>query len=186
MLAQPLARKNTPNKESSLVMVSHGSPSTIPRSSRASSPVPPTRACYAEKLVNARLAFLTGLFFAATAHAAPSVFDAEVESRRAELARAGASPQAIAPLLDIFDLWDYVEDRAAVVRFLDDAVAAPLAPGRPPRAAYLAAIAHERTGDAARARELRAQLGLVTHWWIAGPFDSEDKAAHAAAYPPAH
>jgi transglutaminase-like putative cysteine protease/tetratricopeptide (TPR) repeat protein len=127
------------------------------------------------------------LLLATTARAAaPSFFDAEVAARRAELQRAGTTPRAIAPLLDVFDLWDYVHDRAAVVAFLDDAVAAPLLPILHARAVYLAAIAHDRAGDATRARELRAQLGLVTDWWFVGPFDNEGKAGHAAQYPPEH
>jgi transglutaminase-like putative cysteine protease/Flp pilus assembly protein TadD len=112
-------------------------------------------------------------------------FQRQLEERRERFRRDVGRPQAIAPLLGILDLWELVPDRAQIVAFLDEVQAAPKArPEVRARAAYLESLALDRLGRADEAAKKRAGLGLITQFELAGPFDNEGKAGHAAVYGP--
>ena len=122
---------------------------------------------------------------AANASAAPDYFSRELESRRQRFEREGGKPQAVVPLLDVLELWELLPDRAPIVQFLDEAAASAKArPDVRARAAFLRSLAYDRQGHEAEAQKTRAALGMITRWWMVGPFDNEGKAGHAAVYPP--
>ena len=78
-----------------------------------------------------------------------------------------------------------LDDRAALARFLD--AAATSAKARPDvrgRAAWLRSLLFDRAGQASEASKARAELGLLTSWWVAGPFDNEGRTGHATVYAP--
>lgn len=64
----------------------------------------------------------------------------------------------------------------------------PWAPGVPPRVAFLLdqllADALRRTGRADQARGVLTELGYITDWYVAGPFDNERGSGFQLPYPP--
>jgi transglutaminase-like putative cysteine protease/tetratricopeptide (TPR) repeat protein len=139
--------------------------------------------CYAFRLVKALA--LVGVLLAASSAFAADPYTRELEARRARFEREAGRPQALVPLLGLLDLWDLVQDRGPLVALLDEAAGAAAArPDIRGRAAYLRAIALDRLGRPDQAGALRKQLGLIGRFWVAGPFDNEGKAGHAAVYGP--
>jgi tetratricopeptide (TPR) repeat protein/transglutaminase-like putative cysteine protease len=121
------------------------------------------------------------------AHAAePGRFARDLGARRDRFVKEGARPQAVVPLLGaITDLWDVLDDRAPLARFLEEAAQNPKTRADVrSRAAWLRSLLMDRMGQASEASKARAELGLLTSWWVAGPFDNEGRTGHATAYGP--
>ncbi|HEY2745919.1 MAG TPA: DUF3857 domain-containing protein [Polyangia bacterium] len=113
-------------------------------------------------------------------------FAQDLAARQARFVKEGARPQAVVPLLGaITDLWDVLDDRAALAHFLDAATASGKArPDVRARAAWLRSLLMDRGGQASEATKARAELGLLTSWWVVGPFDNEGRSGHATVYAP--
>lgn len=113
-------------------------------------------------------------------------FTRDLQTRRARFVAEGKRPQAVVPLLGVItDLWDVLADRAPLARFLDEAAASPSARADVRgRAAWLRSLVLDRLGRASEAQKQRAELGLLTEFWVIGPFDNEGRTGHATVYPP--
>ncbi|MGZ3428615.1 MAG: hypothetical protein ACXVCV_18305, partial [Polyangia bacterium] len=113
-------------------------------------------------------------------------FARDLQARRERFAKEGARPQAVVPLLGaITDLWDVLDDRAALAHFLDEASASPRTRADVRgRAAWLRSLLLDRAGQASEAVKQRAELGLLTSFWVVGPFDNEGRTGHATRYAP--
>jgi transglutaminase-like putative cysteine protease/tetratricopeptide (TPR) repeat protein len=134
---------------------------------------------------------VVGLLLASAVAAAPPPssgddgFARELAARRARFEREGARPQALVPLLGVLELWDLLPDRAPLVAFLDAAAGAAAArPEVRARAAYLRSIVLDRLGRHDEAETARRALGLMTRFWLVGPFDNEGRAGHGALFGP--
>lgn len=118
-----------------------------------------------------------------------SAYDREVQrlrSRFLEEAGRSGSPAAIVPLLSLPGLWDWVDDRAALIDFAKDA-ARPRPTVLPTVQAQAKAILRSlllRKGDRSGAAALNRELGYLQTFAILGPFDNEGRRGHAAVYPP--
>ncbi|MEO0326277.1 MAG: hypothetical protein AAF447_25235, partial [Myxococcota bacterium] len=129
---------------------------------------------------------LAGLFApAGTARAQeqPNPYDA----LQASLAREAARDRGTRGDLALFELWANVEDASpdATRAALDAVSASRTAPAaRRDYAASLRARQALRDGDLAGARERVRELGYVTAWQVAGPFDDEGKRGFARAFGP--
>lgn len=126
-----------------------------------------------------------------TAHAAAigdeaGRFARDLRARQERFAREGGRPQAVVPLFGVItDLWDVLDDRTPLIRFLDEAAASPKARADVRgRAAWLRSLLLDRSGQASEATRQRDELGLLTSFWVAGPFDNEGRTGHATVYPP--
>jgi len=113
-------------------------------------------------------------------------FARDLRARQERFAKEGARPQAMVPLLGVLtDLWDVVDDRAALARFLDEATtSAKTRADIRGRAAWLRSLLLDRSGQVSEAQKQRAELGLLTSFWVAGPFDNEGRTGHATVYAP--
>lgn len=113
-------------------------------------------------------------------------FVRDLHARQERFVREGARPQAVVPLLGVItDLWDVLDDRTPLIRFLDEAAASPKArPDVRGRAAWLRSLLLDRSGQASEATKQRAALGLLTSFWVVGPFDNEGRTGHATVYAP--
>ena len=113
-------------------------------------------------------------------------FARDLRVRQERFAKEGARPQAVVPLLGaITDLWDVIDDRAALARFLDGAATSARARADVrARAAWLRSLLLDRAGQASEASKQRQELGLLTSFWVAGPFDNEGRTGHATVYAP--
>ena len=118
-----------------------------------------------------------------------SLFDQEVGERRARFDKAAALPQsptAVTPLLGLAELWESVDDRAALQQLVEQAVK--------PRPTLLPTVkAHAQwaqrqllwhRGQDEAAKAVGRELGLVTSFAVLGPFDNDGHRGHAAVYPP--
>jgi hypothetical protein len=125
-----------------------------------------------------------------TAHAAgpsdPGRFARDLQARQERFAKEAARPQAVVPLLGaITDLWDVLDDRASLLRFIDEAATSSKARADVRgRAAWLRSLLLDRAGQASEASKQRAELGLLTSFWVVGPFDNEGRTGQATAYAP--
>ncbi len=89
------------------------------------------------------------------------------------------------PLIDLMELWELVDDRAALVTFVDEAMVAKSAPPEVrARAKFLRAQLYDRQGRPDEAAKLRASLGMADRFLVVGPFDNEGKAGHAQPFGP--
>ena len=130
------------------------------------------------------LVLVLSLLSSATASAA-NPFAREVDVRRERFDKEGGKPQALIPLLGVLDLWEMVEDRGPIGAFLDAAVKSPKARSDVrARAQYLRALYLDRVGRSDEAQKQRAELGLLTDFQVAGPFDNEGHAGHTTAFGP--
>lgn len=116
----------------------------------------------------------------------PGRFVRDLEARRARFFREGRRPQAIVPLMGVLsELWTKLDDRAPLVRFLDEAAHSPAARADVRgRAAYLYALVLDRLGKTSEAAAERERLGLLTRFWVVGPFDNEGRTGHATVFAP--
>jgi transglutaminase-like putative cysteine protease/tetratricopeptide (TPR) repeat protein len=133
------------------------------------------------------LTLLVLLAAAPVAHAAVGDrFGRDLEARRARFAQEKARAQAVVPLFGaITDLWDVLDDRAPLVRFLDEAATSVTARADVRgRAAWLRSLVLDRLGQSSEAQKQRAALGLLTDFWVAGPFDNEGRTGHATPFGP--
>ncbi len=117
-----------------------------------------------------------------------SPYDQEVAERLARYSREAAQPSAAAvvPLLGLGDLWDLVDDRAAVLNLAVEA-ARPRQSVAPNVRAYAQMLQRSFAGhqaDAKTAAALTAELGLVQTFSLLGPFDNDGRRGHAAVYAP--
>ncbi|HEX9105143.1 MAG TPA: hypothetical protein VF997_23190, partial [Polyangia bacterium] len=113
-------------------------------------------------------------------------FVRDLRARQERFAKEGARPQAVVPLFGVItDLWDVLDDRAPLIRFLDQAATSGKARADVRgRAAWLRSLLLDRAGQASEATKQRAELGLVTSFWVVGPFDNEGRIGHATVYAP--
>ncbi|HEX6836672.1 MAG TPA: hypothetical protein VF334_08870, partial [Polyangia bacterium] len=113
-------------------------------------------------------------------------FARDLRARQERFVHEGGRPQAIVPLFGVItDLWDVLDDRAPLIRLLDEAAASPRARADVRgRAAWLRSLLLDRSGQASEATKQRAELGLLTSFWVAGPFDNEGRTGHATVYAP--
>ena len=113
-------------------------------------------------------------------------FARDLAARQERFAREGARPQAVVPLLGVItDLWDVLDDRAPLSRFVAAAASSPRARADVRgRAEWLRSILLDRAGQASEATKARAALGLLTSFWVVGPFDNEGRIGHATVYAP--
>ncbi len=115
---------------------------------------------------------------------ADNPYEAEVGRLAAETARAGRSPRAMLPLIELWKMWDQVApdvgfaalDRLASERRLSPAVRA--------YARRLRARARLRMGDPEASERELGELGYVRDWRVIGPFDNEGKSGFDREYPP--
>lgn len=120
---------------------------------------------------------------------ASSPFDREVAARRARFAKEAATPQspaALVPLLAVSELWELVDDRAALVSLITDA-ARPrpgLLHGVRAQALFALRAVKSLQGDDAGALSAREELGLLRSFAFVGPFDNEGRRGHATVYAP--
>src|SRR5262249_29942360 len=140
------ASKTTGPPTRSLIMVDH----RIGRSDGGQAAI----LCYAQPsmAVFRRMMAVAALVASAKiAHAAdPGRFARDLTARRDRFAKEGARPQAAVPLLGaITDLWDALDDRTPLVRFLDEAAQNPKARADVrSRAAWLRSLLMDRMGQA--------------------------------------
>jgi len=113
-------------------------------------------------------------------------FARDLRARQERFVREGARPQAVVPLLGVItDLWDVTDDRAALARFVDEAAASPRARADVRgRAAWLRSLLLDRSGQVSEAQKQREALGLITSFWVVGPFDNEGRTGHGTVYAP--
>jgi len=113
-------------------------------------------------------------------------FARDLRARQERFAHEGGRPQAVVPLFGVItDLWDVLDDRTPLIRFLDEAAASGKARADVRgRAAWLRSLLLDRSGQASEATKQRAELGLLTSFWVAGPFDNEGRTGHATVYAP--
>lgn len=125
------------------------------------------------------------------APAASSPYDAEVASRLARFEKeavAAQSPAAVIPLLGTGDLWEQVDDRAALSHLIETA-----AKPRPTLSPLVRAIAlfmqrglllHQGKAEAAVLASIKQELGVVSTFAVLGPFDNDGRRGHSSPYPP--
>ncbi len=120
------------------------------------------------------------------AAAEPNWFTRDLAARQARFDREGRHPQALVPLLGIVtDLWDGLDDRAPLVALLDRAVGSTVARADVrARAAFVRSLLLDRLGKTSDAEAERAKLGLLTQFWVVGPFDNEGRTGHATVFGP--
>ncbi|HXU71034.1 MAG TPA: DUF3857 domain-containing protein [Polyangia bacterium] len=123
---------------------------------------------------------------APTPASASNRFVRDLAARQERFVHEGARPEAVVPLLGaITDLWDVLDDRAPLARFLDAAASSPKARADVRgRALWLRSLLLDRAGQASEASKARAGLGLLTSFWVAGPFDNEGRTGHGTVYAP--
>ncbi|HWE27609.1 MAG TPA: hypothetical protein VHB97_06370, partial [Polyangia bacterium] len=116
----------------------------------------------------------------------PNWFTRELVARQARFDKEGRRPQALVPLLGIItDLWDGLDDRAPLVALLDRAVGSTAARADvKARAAFVRSLVLDRLGKTSDAEAERAKLGLLTQFWVVGPFDNEGRTGHATVFGP--
>lgn len=116
---------------------------------------------------------------------AASPYDAELVQRQHRYAQAKGSLASIPALLGIVELWDEVEDRTPLVKFIDQIAndSAAHAEVRS-RARFLRTLLADLQGEHDRANRERAALGILDSFLLIGPFDNEAKLGHGIAYPP--
>jgi transglutaminase-like putative cysteine protease/Flp pilus assembly protein TadD len=121
---------------------------------------------------------------AANAQAEPAPYEAEVAAHVAEAGRAGRSPRAILPVIELYRQWNDV--RPSVTLAALDRLAADRRLSVPVRqyAAQLAARGRLRSGDVAASERAVEQLGYIRTWRVVGPFDNEGKTGFAHEYEP--
>ena len=126
---------------------------------------------------------------ARAARPSPSPYDHEVQRLRARFAEESArpgSPAAVVPLLGLPALWEWVDDRAALLEFARDA-ARPRPTVLPTVQAQAKAILRDLLllqGDRTGAAALNRELGYLQTFAILGAFDNDGRRGHAAVYPP--
>jgi transglutaminase-like putative cysteine protease len=153
--------------------------------------------CYAEPFMAAwrRIPWVLGLLVTSLASAGAARaadnsnngrFAQDLRARQERFGREAARPQAVVPLLGaITDLWDVLDDRAGLARFIDEAATSPRARADVRgRAAWLRSLLLDRGGQTSEASKQRAELGLLTAFWVSGPFDNEGRTGHATIYGP--
>lgn len=113
-------------------------------------------------------------------------FARSLAARRSRLDQEARRPEALVPLLGLVtDLWDGLDDRAPLVALLDRAVGSPLIrPDVRARAAFVRSLVLDRLGKTSDAEAERAKLGLLTQFWVVGPFDNEGRTGHATVFGP--
>jgi hypothetical protein len=116
---------------------------------------------------------------------APSagVFGAELARQSARLRALRGRPEAAAPLAALAALYDDVPDGAVEAVLREVADAAGTDPLVAAQASYLVARTADDRGDAAAAERRRAALGLLTRFWVVGPF-GDGRASLAQPFPP--
>jgi cellulose synthase operon protein C len=140
-------------------------------------------------LRRAALAAAAVVAMAAAARGEGAAADAPRGPFEEELAREGARldarlgrPEAIAPLSAIIALEEDVPPAA-----LEAAVRRAVAPGADPLVAAHASLQLARLldqrGDDTGAQAVRAPLGLLTHFWVVGPF-GDGRASFGESFPP--
>jgi len=116
-------------------------------------------------------------------------YDQEVAERKARFAQEAAqpaSPAAILPLLGLGELWDLVDDRAALVALAADA-ARPRPSVLPTVRAQAQMVLRNllyHQGDSAAAAAAHRELSTLQAFSIVGPFDNDGRRGHDAVYPP--
>lgn len=111
-------------------------------------------------------------------------YQARLRSLEAEIVRAGRSPRAMIPLLELWRMWNDVPPALTI-----DALGRIARSGRlsiPVRqyAAQLLARAHTRVGDPAASERAFDELGYIDAWRVVGPFDNEGKAGFDRTFEP--
>ena len=122
----------------------------------------------------------------ATPPAAPgeTSFSAELADRLKQFDAAERKPEAVVSLFGALELWDFLDDRSALDRFFAHVESSQALPDVRARARFLRSLLLDRFGQTKEAERLRRELGLVTRFWMVGPFDNEGRAGHAAVYGP--
>lgn len=126
---------------------------------------------------------LVALSLAAVARA-DNPFETEASRLAGEVSRAGSSPRALIPLIELWQMSDDV--RPEVMRRLVDRLANDrrLAPATRAYARAMLATLRLRSGEHDAARRAFDELGFVRDWRVIGPFDNEGKAGFDRLYPP--
>ncbi len=113
---------------------------------------------------------------------AAAPYDDQLATEAARLAAEAKAPQAVSPLAALAGLDELVAPAA-----LEAALRPGIVPGAHPLVAAQAALilAHllEQRGEAGEAAALRAPLGLLSHWFVIGPF-GDGRASFATRFPP--
>ena len=119
---------------------------------------------------------------AASAARAASAYDALLMTEGARLAAHPGEPAAVSPLAVLVGLDELVPPPA-----LEAALRPAVAPGAHPLVAAQAAftLAHllDQRGETREAAALRGPLGLISHWFLIGPF-GEGRASFGTRFPP--
>ncbi len=121
---------------------------------------------------------------AAPARADENPLDADDQKLAERVAELGNKPEAVLPLLTLFDRWD--EASPAVTRDLLQKLAADrrLAPPLHVLVQTMLAEAKARLGDSEALGAPFEQLGFVSRWRVIGPFDNEGKTGFDTQTPP--
>jgi transglutaminase-like putative cysteine protease len=111
-------------------------------------------------------------------------YEARLRSLEAEILRAGRSPRAMIPLLELWRMWNDVPPGLAVDALgrisRSDRLSVPVRQ----YAAQLLARAHTRVGDPEASERAFDELGFIEPWRVVGPFDNEGKAGFDRAFEP--
>jgi tetratricopeptide (TPR) repeat protein len=115
----------------------------------------------------------------------PGRWARELAERRAALARAGAGPAAVVPLLGLLPMLQGDVPNAELAALLDDVRGDRRRdPAVRAHASWLRARVHEADGRPAEALELYRATGFVLDWRIVGPFDNANGTGHGTAFAP--
>jgi tetratricopeptide (TPR) repeat protein/transglutaminase-like putative cysteine protease len=110
-------------------------------------------------------------------------FEGQLAAEAARLRAARARPEGIVPLLAIAGLYDSLpggQIEPILRATADDPATHPLVAAQ---AAYLLSRTDDDRGDVAPAERRRAALGLVSHFWVIGPF-GDGRASLSQPFPP--
>jgi len=118
---------------------------------------------------------------------APASADGPFDAQQRELARQAArtrGPEGLLPILEMWAHWGEADPAVTVAELERLAANRRLPVARRAYVQALLARAHLYRGDVDAAHEAIAELGYVTDWQVAGPFDNEGKQGFAQTQGP--
>ncbi|MDQ3034796.1 MAG: hypothetical protein M3Y87_20465, partial [Myxococcota bacterium] len=120
----------------------------------------------------------------AGASSAPRPYEAQQRELEAEVVRAGRSPRAMIPLLELWRMWNDAPPASTVQALERLSANSRLSVPVRQYAAQLLARARTRIGDPDASARAFDELGYIDTWRVVGPFDNEGKTGFARAFEP--
>jgi tetratricopeptide (TPR) repeat protein len=120
----------------------------------------------------------------ATAPTGARPYEARHRDLVAEIGRAGRSPRAMIPLLELWRMWNDVPPATTVASLTRLAADRRLSTPVRQYAAQLLARARTRVGDPDASQRALDELGYIRTWRVVGPFDNEGKEGFDHEYEP--